>query len=284
MTVFFGLVLIWSSTWIAIKTGLDYFPPFFAIGIRFCIAGPILLAIMRLRGIPIPWGRRHQPVYAAIALLSFVISFGVVYWGEQYVTSGLAAVLFATLPLFTGLVSLLIAHGERWRWLRWFGAAVSLAGIVVIHSGDLELVHPLAPLAALVILLGPMATAFSTVLSKHKSREIHPLAMAGIPITYGGVIDMGIWFAFERHRPLVWEAPGIASLAYLTLIGSVVTFAGYYWLLQYMEVGRINLVAYCTPVMALAIGFFLGGETVTVAILGGAALVISGVVLAGRRG
>jgi len=284
LAVVFGtLVLVWSSTWIAIKIGLGYYPPFLALTFRFLIAGPVLILVMKLSGIAIPWQPRHQPFFLGIGLLSFVTSFGVVYWGEQYVTSGLAAVLFATLPLLTGLVSLVLLREERLGRARFAGLLLGLAGVVVINVSDLRQIHPRAPLAAVVILIGPLATAVSTVLSKRRARDFPPLAMAAIPMIYGGIIDAAIWFLFERDRPVRWETPGVLSLLYLTLIGSVVTFGLYYWLLSHVEVGRANLVAYLTPVFALTIGSVVAHEPVTGGILVGGALVLSGVALAGRR-
>ena len=94
-SVFTLLVLIWGSTWLAIKVGLEHYPPFFCLAVRFGLAGPAFLLIMKLRRDPIPWRPRHQPFFMLLGLLSFVLSFGSVYWGEQYISSGLAAVLFA---------------------------------------------------------------------------------------------------------------------------------------------------------------------------------------------
>lgn len=281
--VFAGLVLIWGTTWIAIKIGLEHFPPLFAVAVRFCIAGPAFLLMMRLRKLPIPYQLRHQPYFLTIGLLSFVTSFGTVYWAEQYVTSGLAAVIFSTLPLMTAIVSLWLLKAERLTAMRFLGIVLGLAGMIVIHFGDLRQVHPLAPVAALVMLVSPAATAFATILTKRRIKEFHTFALAGLPMTYGGIIDLALWAIFQREAPLDWGLPGVLSIAYLTLFGSLVTFSGYNWLLKHVEVSRANLIAYLTPIVALAVGAIFAGETITVSILLGAALVISGTAAAGIR-
>jgi drug/metabolite transporter (DMT)-like permease len=282
--VFALLVLLWGTTWLVIRIGLDYFPPFFALGVRFCVAGPTFLLIMKLRGDPIPWQPRHQPFFATLAFLSFVVSFGIVYWGEQYITSGLAAVIFALLPLFTAIAAHVLLEKERLGPLRILGVAVGLGGIVVINSGDLALIHPKAPLAALLVTLGPISTALSTVLTKRRMGEFPVLAYAAIPMTYGGIVDLGLWWILERDEPLSWSWPGVGSIAYLAFLGSLVTFGGYFWLLKHIEVNRANLIAYVTPLIAVSIGYLVKGETVTLHTVAGAFFVITGVAIANQAG
>jgi drug/metabolite transporter (DMT)-like permease len=159
---------------------------------------------------------------------------------------------------------------------------IGLGGIVVINSADLAQIHPRAPLAALLVTVGPLVTAVSTVLSKRRMGEFPALAFAALPITYAGLIHLGLWGLLERDLPLDWSWPGIASIAYLTVLGSLVTFGGYFWLLRRIEVNRVNLIAYLTPLVALGVGHVAGGETVTLHTLAGAAMVITGVAIANR--
>jgi drug/metabolite transporter (DMT)-like permease len=280
--VFAALVAIWGTTWLAIRIGLEHYPPFFSLAVRFCLAGPIILLILRLRGERIPWALRHQPFFLLLGFLSYVTSFGVVYWGEQYVSSGLTAVIFGLMPLLTGVVAHFLLPSERLGLGKILGLALGLVGIVVLNSANLTLIHPRAPLAALIITLSPFATAISTVLAKKRVQEFPALALAGIPMIYGGLVHIVLWRVFEHDRPLAWSWPGVASIAYLTLFGSVVTFTGYFWLLRRMEVSRVNLIAYMTPLIALAVGVVFGGEPLPGRVLGGAALVLGGVAIANR--
>lgn len=280
--VFVSLVLIWGTTWFAIRIGLEHYPPFFSLAVRFCMAGPVLLLILWLRKEKIPWEWKHQPFFFLLGCLSYLCSFAVVYWVEQYLTSGMTAVIFALMPLLTGVIAHWLIPTDRLTVWKLTGLGVGLLGIVVIHSADLALIHPKAPLAALLMMMSPLATAFSTVLSKRRVEEFPSLALAGIPMIYGGILNTGLWLLFERHRPLAWSAEGVASILYLTVFGSLITFTGYYWLLRRMPVSRVNLIAYFTPLVALAIGVALGGEPLPARIFLGAMIVLTGIAIANR--
>lgn len=282
VAVFGALVAIWGTTWLAIRIGLESYPPFFSLALRFCVAGPLILLILRLRGERIPWDLRHQPFFLLLGLLSYVTSFGVVYWGEQYVTSGLAAVIFGLLPLLTGVVAHFLLPSERLGPGKVLGLALGLGGIVVLNSANLSLIHPRAPLAAIVLTVSPLVTAISSVLSKKRVHEFPALALAGIPMIYAGLLHIVLWRVFEHDRPIAWSWPGVASIAYLTVFGSVVTFTGYFWLLRRLEVSRVSLIAYMTPLVALTVGVVFGGETLPGRVIAGAALVLCGVGVASR--
>ena len=281
--VFASIVLIWGTTWLAIRLGLEHYPPFFSLAVRFSFAGPMLILIMALRKEPIPWAWKHQRFFLFIGFLSFIVSFGGVYWAEQYLTSGMAAVIFGIMPLLTGLVAHLLLPNERLGRWKLSGLVVGLLGIVVIHSADLALIDPKAPLAATVILMSPLATAFATVLSKRRVHDFPALALAGIPMTYGAIMQWGLWFLFERDKPIVWSWPGVASIAYLALFGSLLTFTGYFWLLKRMEVSRLNLIAYLTPLVALSAGVVFANEQLPGRVILGALLVLCGIAIANRK-
>jgi drug/metabolite transporter (DMT)-like permease len=188
------------------------------------------------------------------------------------------------MPLFTGVVGHFLLPQERLGAARFAGLLLGLGGIAVIHSADLAQFHPLAPVAALVVLIAPFVSAVATVLSKRASRTYSPFALAGIPMVYGSLVHVGLWLILERDRSLGWSWPGVGSIAYLTVVGSVVTFTGYFWLLRQVEVGRLNLLAYLTPLVALALGYFAAGETLTPRMAAGSALVLAGVAIANLRG
>lgn len=282
-SVFTVVILIWGTTWLGIRISLDYLPPTFSIMIRFIVAGATVILIQKLRGEKIPLEARHQPFFIGLGLLGFVLSYGLVYWAEQYISSGLTAVLFGLLPLLTGILAhRTLRRRERLDRKRLLGLVVGLIGILVINSEDLRQFHPLAPVAGLLIILSSFCTAVSTVLSKSRAHIYSPLTLAGLPMLYGGLANIPLWLIMERNVPIVWTWEGIAATAYLTFLGSVVTFIGYFWLLRRMEVSRANLLAYLTPIIALAVGFFFADETITSRILIGAALIIGGVAVANR--
>lgn len=280
--VFLALVLLWGSTWWVITVGLRTLPPFLSLSLRFLIAGPALLVVLKLTGRALPFKLRDQPLMITIGLLSFAVSYGVVYWAEQYVSSGLAAVIFALFPLFTGIIAHFWLGTERLHAGKLVGLAAALGGIVVINQANLEQLHPRAPLAAMLLVLSPLSSAVAAVLSKTRVHDFPALALAGMPMVYGGAFHLGMWWVFERHLPVGWTAPAVASVLYLAVFGSMITFGGYFWLLRRMEVGRAALIAYLTPIVALAVGAILGNEPLTPTLLAGSALVLGGVALANR--
>ena len=281
--LFGALVLVWGSTWLVIRISLELYPPFLTLAARFLGAGLAFLAYIRWRRIPIPWTGRTVLFYTAVGLLSFVISYGVVYWGEQYVTSGLAAVIFGLFPIFTALCTRALLRHEQVTLAGWIGLILGLLGIVCLNLEDLEQMHPMAPLASVVLVISPLASAVSAVITKRTILRIHPFVIAGVPMTLAGLVHAGIWAVQESHLPLAWSWPGVWATVYLTVAGTVFTFGGYYWLLQHMRVSTLATIAYFTPVVALAVGAALGGEPLTWPILLGAALILSGTALVGRR-
>jgi drug/metabolite transporter (DMT)-like permease len=279
--LFAFMAFVWGSTWLVIKEGLHYYPPSFSIAIRFIIAGPFFLVFMKLRREPIPWNLRHQPFFFLIGLLSFIISYGVVYWSEQYITSGLASIIFAVMPLLTGVVARFLIR-EHLGPMRLIGLIIGLAGIAIINSADLSLIHEKAPQAALVLLISPIVVSFSSVLCKQRMRDYSPFAFAAFPMIYGAIGHIILWVLLEQDRVLEWSWPGVAAIAYLTIFGSIITFGGYYWLLRHVEVGRLNLLAFLTPLVAVTMGVLLADEILSVRMLIGAAIVLVGVAMANR--
>jgi len=282
IAVFSLLVLIWGTTWFVVKIGVEAYPPFFSITARFLLAGGLFLILLRVRRIPIPRDPELHVLFLVVGILSYTMSYGVVYWGEQYVSSGLAAVVFSLFPIFTGILAHRFLDHEKIGPLRLAGLLVSLAGIVVINLSDLSQFHPRAPLAALLMVISPAASAVAAIMSKRRVQEIHPFVFSAVPMIYAGLINLVIYLLFERHIRIEWSTTGTLTIVYLATFGTMVTFGFYFWLLRHMEVGKIALIAYLTPIVALAVGTYLGGETVTPAILGGTALVLAGVGVTSR--
>lgn len=282
--VYASMVFIWGTTWLVIRIGLEYYPPFFSLGVRFTVAATLLLLIMRVRGDRFPLDARSQGLFAVLSLLTFVISFGIVYWGEQYLSSGLTAIIFALMPLFTCLMAHFTLHEERLRPAMLGGLLISLAGIIVINLADLSLIHPRAPLAAGLMIISPLVVAAASVISKKHLASYPHLAFSAFPMAYAAVVHLILWRVFEADVALAWSWPGVGAIAYLVVLGSIVTFASYYWLLIRVPVSRLNLTAYLTPLIAVVVGITLGGEHLTPMMTVGAVLVLVGVGLAGGLG
>jgi drug/metabolite transporter (DMT)-like permease len=215
--------------------------------------------------------------------LFFSVSYGVVYWSEQYVPSGLAAILFATFPLLVTFFAHLFLPGEPFRFMAGLGALGAFAGIVIVFSEDLSKIGgPKTAWAAAVFLLSPLVSSASSVVVKKWGARIHPISLSAMPMVVGTVVMTALALIFERHRAIVWSPAAIGSLAYLAIVGSAVTFTLYYWLLRHVRASRVALIAYATPVIAVITGVVFLGEPLTARFLIGGTLVMAGVAMTAR--
>ncbi len=272
------VTLIWGSTWAAIRLGLEGIPPFAGVALRFAVASALLLGIARARRVPLGRSRIERRLWWVNGLCTFVVTYGIVYWAEQRVPSGLTAVLFATFPLFVALLAQPALPAERLTLRSVAGIVAGFAGVAVIFSEDLSaLAEPGAGRAAAVVLLAPLAAAVSNVAVKRWGGGVHPLSLSAVPMGLAAGILGAASLAFERGRPLVLDAVSVGTVLYLAVFGSAVTFYLYFWLLERMEATRLSLITYLSPVVAVILGALLFDERVTARIVLGGLLVMAGV-------
>lgn len=277
------LCLIWGSTWLAIKVGLEGMPPFFGAGLRFMGASAILFALARIRRVRARWSPRLHVALLALGVCNHSVAYGAVYWGEQYLAAGLTAVLFAIYPLLVALLAARALSDEPLSIRKVAGILVGFAGVGVIFLDDVSLSHPRAPIAAAVVLLSPLAGAVSSVGIKKFGAQIHPYTLSTLPMLYGGVTLLGLSAWTEDWDHVRWSASVVAALLYLTVFGSVLAFVTYYTLLRRVAVSRLALISYMFPVVALLLDVLFVGERFGPRGWLGSGLVLAGVMLAGIR-
>jgi len=281
---FLLLTLIWGTTWAAIRIGLDGVPPFTGVAVRFAIAGTLLLALALALGVRLGRRRHEKALWVANGVLTFCLSYSIVYWSEQYIPSGLAAVLFATYPLFVALVAHLLLADERLAARAGVGLVLGFAGVAVIFSDDLALLGgEQVRHAALVMLGSPLVSAIATVAIKRWGTGVHPLSLSAVPMLFTGAVMGVVAAGTERGRPLVLDGRSVGALLYLAVLGSAVTFTVYYWLLARVSATRLALMSYLIPIVALAIGAVLFDEPLRPRLLAGSALILAGVVIVSRQ-
>jgi drug/metabolite transporter (DMT)-like permease len=201
-----------------------------------------------------------------------------VYWAEQWVPSGLVAVLFATFPLFVALLAHPFLPEERLTMRTVLGAMLGLLGVATIFSEELTaLGGPQVRLASLVFLFSPLVSATANVAIRRWGRDVDPLALTGPPMLATGVVAGGLSLCLERGRQLVLDLPSIASVVYLAVLGSAFTFVLYFRLLARLPATRLALIAFAIPVVAVLVGAVLFEEHLTERVGVGAALVLGGV-------
>lgn len=275
--VYVCVCLIWGSTWLAIRIGLEAFTPLFSAGIRFIIAAIAILLLTKFNKLQFQFDRIAIVLYLAMGFFSFVIPFGLVYWAEQFVPSGLAAVLFAVYPFFVAIFTFYLIKAERINFLKTIGMVISFIGIVIIFSNDLSgnISDNLVGMIAVVI-SAIMQAAIAVLIKKYGS-HLHHLSMNFFPMLIGGIflVFIGLWF--EDIYSITVTVPAVLSILYLALFGSVVTFTSYYWLMKKINIVLLSLISFITPVIAVIIGWIFYGESLQPQHIAGAVLVLAGI-------
>lgn len=278
---FAGCTLIWSSTFLFISIGNETLPPVWAASLRLLLAAPILGAIALATGQGFPRGAAARAA-SWYGLFQFGINFPLLYWGEKVLPSGLTAVLFATIPLWAAL----FAHAfglERITPLKVVAAAVALAGIAAIFSGQVRGVIPVLPFVS--VLAAAAAGSLGTVMLKRGPRQ-SPFVANAWGALVGLPLCLAASFAIGEAHPLPVTAAALVPLLYLTLAGSVGAFVLMAWLIHRWPVTRISFIAVAIPMIAVTLGWLVRGERLRLATIVGSLLVVAAVaitILSDRR-
>jgi drug/metabolite transporter (DMT)-like permease len=280
LAVWSGLCLIWGSTWLAIKVGLRDLPPITFAGIRFVIASVLLFAIILIRRIRLPATSADWQLLAWTGFLNITVNYALVFWGEQFLASGLAALLNATIPLFGLPLAHLYIASERLTAWKVMGVLLGLVGVAVVCSAELGGNGAHAFWASLAIIVASLAGAQGSVLVKARGGHFDPALLAGLqmatgclPLLVGGILLEGNPAGYH------WTARAVMALAYLAVVGSVVAFLAYYWLIRHIEVTRVLLIPLVTPLVAVLLGVSLLGEMIGWGTAAGGSAILVGVAL-----
>jgi len=278
------LCIVWSSTWLVIKIGLRDLPPVSFVAWRFVVAVVILLVISLGRTHLRPRRGSDYLVLALTGVLMFSLNYALLFWGELHVSSGLAAVIQASIPIFGMVFAHWMVPEEPLRWQRLAGALVAIGGVAVICARLLSFNGWLAFLGGLGITVGAASAAFSNVWLKARKMDLAPSMLAAWQMIFGIVplVILGLTIDGNPLR-LHWTDRAILSLLYLAVIGSSFTFLLLYWLLPRMSVTNLQTISLITPPGAIALGWAFGGEKLSAWSLLGAALVLLGVWMIFRR-
>jgi drug/metabolite transporter (DMT)-like permease len=272
------LCLIWGSTWLVIKVGYGDLGPFNVAAARFLVAGVVLTLLVPLLGARWPSGRAEWALVLFVGVVLFGADYGLIYWGEQYLASGLTAVLFATLPLFTMGLAHWYVPGDRMTGRRLTGAMLALAGVVALFGDRITLDPSRAgPMAAIVA--SAVCAAATGVASKRHGTGMHPAALNAPAMLVGGMVLAAASVAVGDGFRIPSDLATAGAVAYLAIPGSIVTFLVYFSLLKTWNVTSLSFIAVFTPAIALVLGFVFLDERPTLWTGAGAALVLMGVSL-----
>lgn len=269
---------IWGSTWLFIKLGLADLPPITFAGIRFVISCAILFPLVWLRHLPVPRRRGDWFLLAGTGVMSFSVNYGLVFWAEQYITSGLAALLQAMLPAFGLILAHIHVPAERMTWVKIAGVVLGVCGVGVVFSNQLAISGRLALAGCVGMVLSAFFAAYSNVLVKTHGTNLNPAVLAAYQMLFGLVPLLLYGLAFEGN-PLRfrWTPLAVVCLLYLAVVGSVIAFLLYYWLIQNMDVTKTMLISLVTPVVAVILGMIVLDEQLSWRTLVGGAMIIAGI-------
>ncbi|WP_217473888.1 drug/metabolite exporter YedA [Stutzerimonas stutzeri] len=272
---FLALYLIWGSTYFVIKLGVQAWPPMLLAGLRFVIAGSLMFGWLRWRGVPMPTAKEWRACAMVGVLLLSCGNGGVTVAEHLGVASAVAALAIATVPLFALLFGLI--WGQRTTGLEWGGIVLGLVGIGLLNLG-----HNLqaSPLGAVLVLLAAASWAFGSMWSRHLSLPGGAMASAAQMLVGGAVLLIGSLASGERLEQMP-DAAGWFALAYLTLLGSIVAFSAYLYLLKHVRPAAATSYAYVNPVVAVLLGVTFAGERIGTEEWLAMTVIVSAVVLIG---
>jgi drug/metabolite transporter (DMT)-like permease len=277
------IYLSWGTTYLAIRKGVEHLPPALFGGVRIASAGVVLLAFLALRGVPLRLARHDLLWCAVLGVLFFVGGNGLVTVGEKYVASGVTSVLVATTPLWIAVAELLWPHGERLAARGWLGLLVGLGGVLVLLAPRLQDPAELLRDAGPLLVLGSAAAwALGSVLLRHRRLAASHLTAAAYQMVIGGgsLTLIGLLTGEAGRLSAEQFTPtAVYAFFHLLVVGSLVGFVTYNWLLGHVSAALVGTYAYVNPVVAILVGWLLGGEPVTGWTLGGMVVILAGVAL-----
>lgn len=279
-----AIYVIWGGSFLAIREVVAVVPPFFAAGLRFTLAGAVLLLSARLTG-PVELSLRQMLSAALLGLIMFTCLYAGLFWAETRVTSGIAAVVSAMIPIWIFMGELFILRTRRVTVLSVAGILAGFAGVILLafrsqDSGTGPMHNSAA--AVLAMAAGTICWSGGTLLSRRLILPRPQKANAGWQMVSGGVLLLALAaasgeFARLPAEPVLFSARVAASMGYLVVFASIVTYTAYVWLIAHDSPTRVSSYAYVNPVFALILGAGLAGEHLTPLQMAGAGLVIAGV-------
>jgi drug/metabolite transporter (DMT)-like permease len=277
LVAFLAIYVLWGGTFLAIRVAVLEVPPLFAAGVRFFLAGSLLYGFMRLRGAASPNPVQWRSI-ALMALSMFVFTYGALFWAEQFVPSGITSVLEATLPIVTLMFEVFVFRQQPLRLPMLVSVIVGFGGVLLLLLNNEQ--RGVEVLPCLVILAGAAAWSLGAVLTRSMPLPESRPVTAGGAMMLGGIVLLAISRAIGEidSWPHISLRAGLALL-YLVVCGSLIAFTAYVWLLSRMPATRVASHAYVNPLVAVALGYFLAGEELTLRTLLAAVLIVLSVFL-----
>jgi drug/metabolite transporter (DMT)-like permease len=273
------LCAIWGSTWLVIKVGYGGLGPFNVAALRFFIAGTAFALVVAATGSRWPRGRTEWLLVVWVGVMMFAADYGLIYWAEQFIDSGLTAILFATLPLITIAFAHAYLPDEPLTARKFLGTAVAFAGVVSLFADGVRL-DASRTVPMLAIVASAVFAALASVASKRHGHDISPAALNAPAMLVGAMVLTVVSFAVGDGFRFPADAATWTAVLYLSIAGSVVTFLVFFSLLKIWSATTMSFISVFTPATALLLGFVFLDERPTLYTALGAVLILAGVTLA----
>jgi drug/metabolite transporter (DMT)-like permease len=275
------IYFVWGSTFLAIRVGVREVPPFLLAAMRFLVAGLVLYGWMIAQGERSPAWRQWASV-SLLAILIFVLDYGLLFWAEQRVPSGIAAVMMATIPVFMALSEIIFLGTQRLTVRLALALLIGMGGVAVLLSRSLNLGGaPIDRTGALALIVAAMSWSVASALTRKLPLPPSKVMSSGAQMLAGGVflaLTAAALGEFRNFHPWTVSRGAWLALLYLIVAGSIVAFTAYVWLIHHESPTKVGTYAYVNPVVAVLVGYFLGGEALGLRTILGTAFVLISVV------
>jgi len=270
--------VVWGSTYLFIKLGVEVMPPYLLGGVRFSIAGPVLVAACLVTGRVLPRDLAAFARVSVVGVLLLVVGNGFLNLSEVHLSSGLAALLVTTFPIWNTLLGMIGAKGERLAPAGWVGTLVALAGVAILVK-PFESGVESSWIGVAAVLIASLSWAAGTVYARRRLRGVDPIAASAVETLIAGPLMLAIHLLVERGQPVEWGGQAWGAVGYLAVMGSLVGFTAFAYLAAHMSSSKVGTYAYVNPVVAVLLGWAFLGEAVTPRLVVGGVTILGGLLL-----
>jgi drug/metabolite transporter (DMT)-like permease len=276
------IYFVWGSTFLAIRVGVREVPPFLLAAMRFLVAGLVLYGWTMARGERSPNARQWASI-SLLAVMIFAVDYGLLFWAEQRVPSGIAAVMLATIPVFMALSEIVLLATQKLTARLALALLIGIGGVAALMSRSLDLGGPpVDRLGAVALIFASVSWSVASALSRKLPLPASKVMSSGAQMLAGGVfltVASAALGEFRNFHPWAVSRGAWLALLYLIVAGSIIGFTAYVWLLHHESPTKVGTYAYVNPVVAVLVGYFLGGEALGLRTILGTLLVLISVVV-----
>ncbi len=276
-----AVYLLWGSSYLAIQIAIETLPPLFSAGLRYAVAGLVMMIWIRVRGIPLP-GRLEWRVGLISGVLMFVVNSGGIVWATQFVPSGMVALLNSTTSLWMVLIDWLIYHNTRPNRMIFLGLLLGLVGMIMLAGPDQDNQTGVYPPALAILIIAPAAWAMGSLLVRRSRITLEPIVTTAIQLSTGGLLLSLVGVFNGELVGFQWDTvslPSLLAIVYLAIASSVIAYGSFVWLMRVDTPVRVSTYGFVNPVIALFLGVLLAGETLTAQTVIAAAVILTGVII-----